>query len=116
MEHIVIIVNGWKLLTIITERSILDVAAVLIRLWFSSSDASKVRSAWYNLKRTSKEGAFLSFKHFASIFREQHSFKTTSRFLLLKDNFYQTKMKISVTAYKRCFQTKKITYNAVFSP
>ena len=29
MERFVIIVNGWKLLTIITKRSILDVAAVL---------------------------------------------------------------------------------------
>ena len=29
MEHFVIIVNGWKPLTIITERSILDVAAFL---------------------------------------------------------------------------------------
>ena len=29
MEHIVIIVQGWRLLTIITKRSILDVAAVL---------------------------------------------------------------------------------------
>ena len=29
MEHFVIIVNGWKSLTIITKRSILDVAAVL---------------------------------------------------------------------------------------
>ena len=29
MEHLVIIVNGWKPLTIITKRSILDVAAVL---------------------------------------------------------------------------------------
>ena len=29
MEHFVIIVNGWKLLTIITKSSILDVAAVL---------------------------------------------------------------------------------------
>ena len=29
MEHFVIIVNGWKPLTIITKRSILDVAAVL---------------------------------------------------------------------------------------
>ena len=29
MERFVIIVNGWKPLTIITKRSILDVAAVL---------------------------------------------------------------------------------------
>ena len=29
MEHFVIIVNGWKPLTIITKRSILDVATVL---------------------------------------------------------------------------------------
>ena len=29
MEHFVIIVNDWKLLTIITKSSILDVAAVL---------------------------------------------------------------------------------------
>ena len=29
MEHFVIVVNGWKPLTIITKRSILDVAAVL---------------------------------------------------------------------------------------
>ena len=29
MESFVIIVNGWKLLTIITKRSILDVAAAL---------------------------------------------------------------------------------------
>ena len=29
MEHSVIIVNDWKLLTIITKSSILDVAAVL---------------------------------------------------------------------------------------
>ena len=29
MEHFVIIVNGWKPLTIITKRSILDVAADL---------------------------------------------------------------------------------------
>ena len=29
MEHFVIIVNGWKLLTIITKCSILDIAAVL---------------------------------------------------------------------------------------
>ena len=29
MERFVIIVNGWKLLTIITNRSILDVAAAL---------------------------------------------------------------------------------------
>ena len=29
MEHFVIIVNGWKSLTIITKSSILDVAAVL---------------------------------------------------------------------------------------
>ena len=29
MEHFVIIVNGWKPLTIITKRSILNVAAVL---------------------------------------------------------------------------------------
>ena len=32
MERFVIIVNGWKSLTIITKRSILDVAAVLDRL------------------------------------------------------------------------------------
>ena len=29
MEHFVIIVNGWKPLTVITKRSILDVEAVL---------------------------------------------------------------------------------------
>ena len=29
MEHFVIIVNGWKPLTIITKSSILDIAAVL---------------------------------------------------------------------------------------
>ena len=29
MERFVVIVNGWKLLTIITKRSILDVAVVL---------------------------------------------------------------------------------------
>ena len=29
MERFVIIVNGWKPLTIVTKRSILDVAAVL---------------------------------------------------------------------------------------
>ena len=29
MEHFVIIVNGWKLLTIITKSSILDAAAAL---------------------------------------------------------------------------------------
>ena len=29
MEHFVIIVNGWKPLTVITQSSILDVAAVL---------------------------------------------------------------------------------------
>ena len=29
MEHFVIIVNGWKLLTIIRKSSILDVATVL---------------------------------------------------------------------------------------
>ena len=29
MERFVVIVNGWKPLTIITKRSILDVAAVL---------------------------------------------------------------------------------------
>ena len=29
MEHCVIIVNGWKPLTIITKHSILDLAAVL---------------------------------------------------------------------------------------
>ena len=29
MEHFVMTVNGWKLLTIITKSSILDVAAVL---------------------------------------------------------------------------------------
>ena len=29
MEHFVIIVNGWKSLTIITKRFILDVAAAL---------------------------------------------------------------------------------------
>ena len=29
MEHFVIIVNGWKSLTIVTKSSILDVAAVL---------------------------------------------------------------------------------------
>ena len=37
MEHFVIIVNGWKTLTIITKRSILDVATVLdppLRLLF----------------------------------------------------------------------------------
>ena len=33
MERFVIIVNGWKSLTIITKRSILDVAAGLDRLW-----------------------------------------------------------------------------------
>ena len=32
-ERFVMIVNDWKPLTIITKRSILDVAAVLIRLW-----------------------------------------------------------------------------------
>ena len=32
MEHFAIIVNGWKPLSIITKSSILDVAAVLIRL------------------------------------------------------------------------------------
>ena len=31
MEHFVIIVKGWKLLTVITKRSILDVAASLDR-------------------------------------------------------------------------------------
>ena len=30
MDRFVIIVNDWKLLTIITKRSILDVAAVLV--------------------------------------------------------------------------------------
>ena len=29
MEHFVILINGWKLLTIITKSSILDAAAVL---------------------------------------------------------------------------------------
>ena len=29
LERFVIIINGWKLLTIITKRSVLDVAAVL---------------------------------------------------------------------------------------
>ena len=33
MELFVIIVNGWKPLTIITKSSILDVAAVLDPLW-----------------------------------------------------------------------------------
>ena len=44
MEHFVIIVNGWKPLTIITKRSILDVAAILdpplgldIKVLFTSS-------------------------------------------------------------------------------
>ena len=32
MEHFVIIVNRWKPLTVITKRSIFDVAAVLDRL------------------------------------------------------------------------------------
>ena len=33
MEHFVIIVNGWKPLTIITKRSILDVVTALDPLW-----------------------------------------------------------------------------------
>ena len=42
MERFVIIVNGWKPLTVITKRSILDVAAVLDRLWFSNQILSDV--------------------------------------------------------------------------
>ena len=46
MELFVIIVNGWKPLTIITKRSILDVAAVLdpplLLFYFSSSDQSNM--------------------------------------------------------------------------
>ena len=37
MELFVVIVNGFQPLTIITKCSILDVAAVLFRLWFFSS-------------------------------------------------------------------------------
>ena len=33
MARFITIVNGWKPLTIITKRSILDVAAALDRLW-----------------------------------------------------------------------------------
>ena len=36
MERLVIIVNGWKPLTIITKRSILDVAAVLDPLLYAA--------------------------------------------------------------------------------
>ena len=41
MEHFVIIVNGWKPLTILTKSSILDVAAVLdppLDWWFEISE------------------------------------------------------------------------------
>ena len=34
MEHYVMIANGWKPLTIITKRSILDFAAALVRLCY----------------------------------------------------------------------------------
>ena len=41
MEHFVIIVNGWKPLTIITKSSILDVAAVLDPSLYCSHYANK---------------------------------------------------------------------------
>ena len=45
MERFVIIVNGWKPLTIITKRSILDVAAAL--------DPPRVKTDIVNMFRTS---------------------------------------------------------------
>ena len=41
MEHFVIIVNGWKPLTIVTKRSILDVAAALDRPLILSRNMKK---------------------------------------------------------------------------
>ena len=63
MEHFVIIVNGWKPLTIITKRSILDVAVVLdpsifdvimsfllfsLKFIFSSEDFDRLRNRHRN--------------------------------------------------------------------
>ena len=43
VEHFVIIVNAWKLLTIITKRSILDVTSVLdLRLKISALSSVKI--------------------------------------------------------------------------
>ena len=49
MEHFVIIVNDWKLLTIITKRSILDVAAVLDPPLRMQTKSLRVISHHYNI-------------------------------------------------------------------
>ena len=43
MERFVIIVNGWKPLTIIKKRSILDVAAALD--WFASEYSKELKQS-----------------------------------------------------------------------
>ena len=57
MEHFVIIVNGWKPLTIIPKSSILDVAAVLDALQTIihneiGKSLKDFSSEYYNLKKT----------------------------------------------------------------
>ena len=49
IEHFVIIINGWKLLTIITKCSILDAAVALDPLMFTACQlwASLSHTSWY---------------------------------------------------------------------
>ena len=50
MEHFVIIVNGWKPLTIITKSFILDVAAVLDLLLVSSKENLEIQVSSCSIK------------------------------------------------------------------
>ena len=55
MEHFVIIVNGWKPLTIITKSSILDAAAVLDPSLYITKSFYKLGSFPYGLQTRNKK-------------------------------------------------------------
>ena len=62
MEHFVIIVNGWKRLTIITKSSILDAAAVLdppLKL-LTKIQKRSILDGWQQLQCTSLSGLYIS--------------------------------------------------------
>ena len=66
MQHFVIIVNSWRLLTIITKSSKLDVAAGLLQQWWY----------WWKEKSLSKQTSHINMYFTKSL-------KTRCRFLLL---------------------------------
>ena len=65
MECFVIIVNGWKPLTIITKRSILDVAAVLDPPLLTNSNFNP-DSNFFNEKTNSVQSTYYTHEDFVS--------------------------------------------------